>query len=413
MKYFSLLMLLLLLSACEKPPIVPPVVPPDPPPCGDFCDTTVLKFLWQQPIGQDTGNYLSDVPVIFGDNVIITKMFGGPHDIVKMFNGNDGQLLWSWENPTDISDGEEISDMKSYENKLVVCAGSQVNLLNMNTGTMLWRSDVMIKNGCGIPRINLISDQIYHTHSACGIFKDSVNYLVRTSVSAPKWDTIFHLSVDSNWNFPTIHPGVLWVNPVGDSVYLFQNRAISHHSDRVDFIALSLQSRKVLWRLDSIDAVSSITLPYVYQNRIYFLGHHTLFCIDPANGSIIWHRDFPAGLYTTNILVAENKLVIHPNNHSLYALDPATGATLWSTINTGGADAYLEYYHGHVFYASEGSGDIYIHNIKNGALVKKLGTPNGMKYTDASFSNPLAIDQENGRLYVTDWHFVVCYQIKL
>ena len=114
--------LLLGLLSCEKPPIEPPP-PPPPPPCGEPCDTSVLKFLWQAPIGSDTGDYFSAQPILYDGDVVINKAFGGPYDILMLRDGQDGHTKWTWDNPLDNVDGSDImleEHQKIYQNKLIL-----------------------------------------------------------------------------------------------------------------------------------------------------------------------------------------------------------------------------------------------------------------------------------------------------
>ena len=403
------------LFACEKPIIEPPL-PPPPPPCGEPCDTTVLKFLWQAPIGADTGDYFSPQPMLYNGNLAITKMFGGPYDIVMFRDGQDGNLIWDWDNPIDIPSGESIGGVekqKIYQNKLILSASHEINVVDMNTGIMLWRSDTQDKGGSGGVRIALINDHIYHTHKPPGTFVDS-SYLVRSSVHQPKWDTIFRLGLDEQGRTPSIQPGVLWVSPQGDSVYIFQNRGGSNSSDQVDLYALNIQTLEVLWKIDSLDTGSCVRPPLVRNGKVYFSGYRNVFCIDAATGSILWKYTVASGLFNTDLIIAENKLIVHPNLYStIAAVDLDTGAEIWKKTNTGDSPTDIEYYHGHIFYASGGDGYIYVHRVSDGNLVKKLRSPNREKYGSALFTRPLNIDPANGRLYCTDGRFAICYQIKL
>jgi outer membrane protein assembly factor BamB len=412
------LILILLVSVffmnCRKE-----MIPVDPCACAGCCDTpeTPIKLLWNQPLGPDTLEYASMRPVVFQDKVLFSLLFYlDNQDFLKMRSINDGRLLWEWEpyiEPGILGLGIQNNDAK--DNIYVGTTWSEIYGINMMNGSNLWGTKLKTDVGLGMPRLKRVGDYFYHTHNDQSLACDN-SYLARAPFTTGVFDTVFHLQIENGYS-PHIETPELWVNGVGDSVLIFQNRQWNFPASdgKIDLYAFNLKTRQVDWKIDDIDPEgnSNVYAPLVYKDKVYFQGTKTCFCINAQTGKIIWKKRIKEydHLLSSNLLIAEGMLFLKPSNEAvLYALNPDTGQEIYQTPDCGTSECVMVYYKGVIYYGSDGKAKIYAIRASDGTILWSFKTPNTKIRANANFKQ-IAIDEHSCKLFVTDNYFATCFQL--
>lgn len=415
-----LTILIISFSACKKDrmPDLPPV---EEEPCVTDCDTVpqILDVVWQAPIGEADTNFIIASPIVLmADYFINSTTFEGPEDVLTARDKRNGELIWTWDDIIELPDGSSITDIDQLGDKLIVCRWSDVFVIDAQTGITEWKTDAADTNGSGKPRISIINDKIYHTHSSQGTDYETA-YLVQSSINTPQWDTLFtiHKSEQEGYR-PGIEPPVLWMHPSGDSILIFKNSQynFSTMDERGALYAFNLEKKELLWHIEDIESALLTSAPVVHQDKIYCFGlSQTLSAIDAIGGQVIWTKIFDSPLEGSspgNSLIIENKLIIKTNAHTIYALDLETGAEIWRTENAGTTPTPLQHYDGAVYYSSIGKSKIFGINVQTGQIVLEEQTPNKKEYPNAEFTwSGVHIDPQTGYLYTADGHFAMCIDL--
>ncbi len=388
-----------------------------------------FELVWKERFSKNKVRLFSIDPVLTPNNgIAFLKMFDGPEDIITCRDRTTGQKKWSWQDPIDIYDGEKVSEMFVYENKLGIGSSHEMNVVDINSGQTIWKTDVQTEGFSGMPRSALINNQIYHTRTINPPNGDFAE-LFRTNINQGNWESLFTVNKSENNDFASSFESyAIWKNPqTGDSILLFQNRQtqfFAHGKSKVDLFGLNLRTRQVEWKIDSIDyeGNSSVSPILVLGDKAYFMGMINLFCIDPAVGKVVWKKHFNQGdtigysetFLHSKLVAVNNMLIVKPALRKMYAFDLQTGAEIWRSDDGCKGSSDTQVYKDWIFIPSQGEGDVWVHRISDGKLVTRLRSPhhNSTEFPNAYIATPIAIDQATGYLYCTDGYFIMCFKIK-
>jgi outer membrane protein assembly factor BamB len=375
---------------------------------------TKLQVLWKQPLAPDTTNGKSSMtPIIIGNKVIFsTRYFNPGAEILDAYNTVTGQRVWEWTNY--LHPISAFSDIKSTSDKLVVCTGIEVDVIDANTGQTVWAT----QRQYGSPRIAVIGDFVYHSFGTKNI-GDTVCYLVRSPLDHPQWDTVYIAKIKNGYS-PSFESMALWINQQGDSVLAFQNRQCNFSTttnNQIDFIAYNLTKKKEEFSIIDIDkdhnsSVGSVT---VFQNKMYFLGIGTVYCIDPLTGTVVWSKAFNGfgeNFGGDDLHVIMGSLIVKPGGNSIYRLDPSTGNVVWKTDNVSGGGASLMCKNGIIYFLC---GHMNAVSFSSGNLLWDKKSPN--QYSPNRYygvflgRSGIAIDPATSNLYTSDDRWAMCIKL--
>lgn len=419
MNIFLLLIACSLLPDCRKEPLIPD---PPQPPC-DTCNVAKgLEVVWQQPLKQDTSNgSYGKQHTIVGNDILITTMFGGVKDILRLFDGQTGAEKWSWYDPAEVSDGELVSDLKYYNGKILICSYHDIIAINPETGMTIWKTDTKTKGGSGGPRISVFDDHIYHQHHGNNAPFNEIWTLVRSGSESPNWDTLLLFNLSQNGNYTGFFESIARLPSLnGDTIVFFQNRQFYFDypfDNRLDLYAYNITQKRYEWVINDpepADGNSSVGDPLIYDGKLYFRGGYTLFCIDIVTGEILWKRKFDnylEHLVVSALVYAEGKLILQTAYGYLYALNPKTGSITWKSEWHGGNCKQMIYYKGNVYFASGGDGKLHAVRVSDGRTIWKEKSPNAEKYGTSSITTGIAINEQLGYLYTTDDRYLMCIKL--
>lgn len=217
----------------------------------------------------------------------------------------------------------------------------------------------------------------------------------------------------------SIEPPGVWINPMGDTILILQNRQWNFPTSdgKVDLYAYNMRTDSMLWKIDDIsnDGNSSIYPPIIDGNLAYFQGMKSLHGINLLTGQLIWEHEYSdEGFAQVENLCVDGKLYVHSGSDVLMAFDGNTGNLMWKTdkdygIEDGGS---MGIYKGKLYFNSIDMTDdnvpqlLFCLNAENGSLIWK-----GSGVMKSGVSGGLCIDQKTGYLYCTDASSIMCIDL--
>ncbi|MBL7803423.1 MAG: PQQ-binding-like beta-propeller repeat protein [Saprospiraceae bacterium] len=405
-----------LLSAC-RPEIQPeePIVPV----------TSNLNIRWQTPLLPDTSSgSFADALFVAGNQIIYCVNHKNPSSTIESRNIETGELNWMFDDfayPVwGFSTWWEGQIFKYQDNTIIGINGKLYNVDNTN-GQLLWSSDMGQREGN--PYVGMIGDYIYNSHFECpSPYCTSVSP-IRIRLMSGQIDTLFTLASKNDSFYVDLTSPALWINPVGDSVLLFNDRQSrfpltpTAKYERTNLYAFNLRTRQMIW--ESIDVnPDNFSMPqksYIFGNRAYVLGGQTVICIDMLDGRILWQRDINSDLADCNIVDYGNAIIVHYTfpAFGISALDKETGAIKWQNPDTNGFIYKLTLSEG-VVYFTNSMGIIHAVDAETGKTLWKEQSPykktSGSPVDTYKF-NGLAIDEQRRLLFVADGYYLYCFEL--
>ena len=400
-------LLILAIIACEKPPL-------EPPPNGSNNNHEKLNTLWQEPINEDMTSCFSRTPLLLEQGVMFTKILCNPYETLVMRNLEDGNLMWKWEDYDEIGILGDLSEFPINGHIIGLGKSNEVYGVDLQTQTRLWKIATR-PTGSGNPRISEYGNWVFHVHEPNQTAIDA-SHLVMIEAHTGFVDTIYTVYKEDGFE-PGIEPGTIWINPKGDTVVIFQTRYVNFSTleDKVDLFAYNMTADSLAWKIDSITPTgnSSIHLPIISGDRIFFQGSQSATCIDAPTGAILWQRRFPGEsfFHAANILV-EDRLILNGTTEHIYAISTQTGDLLWDNPNSGTTVDNMVHYKGVVYFGSDGDGKLHAVDINTGEELWAYESPNAEEYPYAYFGNGITIDKQTGYLYTVDNVFAMCIDLE-
>jgi outer membrane protein assembly factor BamB len=320
---------------------------PDPPPPltpSDLCDPLKkTKMLWASPFTKDTLPMYSADAMAISDDLVFHYCIENAVDPLQARSNTDGTLIWSTKISGLVNGGLTSTEVSGEH--LIIESWGKLWIFNKNNGTLLWSNTSFPTNESGRPRMVIIDGHIYY--KTVGQIGDIEDYskIYRTPIDRFEPETIFQADVvtspgrDSGYILG-IECGALWEKPNGDDVLVFQTRGfrLGTNKNRTDLYAYNMTTKTVEWRIDSIDAKSTVHNPIIEGNDLYYQGEATLFKIGMETGNIIWSHYFSRideHMYTSRQLVGSKYVYIQPGARYAFAVDKATGNVAWQTEKIG------------------------------------------------------------------------------
>jgi len=199
------------------------------------------------------------------------------------------------------------------------------------------------------------------------------------------------------------------VNSQGDTIIYSYSRNYgfidnTQYVDKVNFYARNITKQEFLWELPDMDPYGNAVVnnpPIITEERIYFVGHVSVFCINKENGDIIWQKDFVSGegFSGCNYLLENNILYTRGSTGTLRYMDADTGEVLFS-LNEGPLCDVIYADEDYVMYNSF---DFLIRDPFSGEII--------CKDEDYPCIDRFAFDKESKRIYVSGFGSLFCFEI--
>lgn len=378
-------------------------------------------YIWQVNLTIDTQRALAMRPFVYADRIFCAAGVG--FDPFKFFMVNtDGVKFWvSGEEFEENCNEPPIppnSSFHQYDELLIYLCDSDPRAVDLSTGNLVWHTE--IPGGDQGPFMTAYGDKLFHTYT------DGPNPFYKSTlmigdIQTQQWDSVFYIDMFDNWSVDLYPPGVQ-VQDDGDTILLFHCRMWNDepsYTERTDVYAYNMTADSIVWVIEDIDPAGGSTVwsPVIYNDKAYFQGAYSLFCIDVATGNILWTWETPGfgdDLNMTGPYVFMNKVYLCMYSGKVVALNPETGEELWLKDDFGFNPSTLTGFDGVLYFTSEGSGKLFAVESATGATRWELESPNknDPDTWQAAFTNPVTIDPMSQLLYLTDRYFLMCIPIK-
>ena len=262
------------------------------------------------------------------------------------------------------------------------------------------------------------NDKFFHS-TATGINPFTHSELVMSDILTQNFRTIYEVDSVAGYSCHLYPPAVL-INDENDTLLFFQNRQWKSppYDGKIDFYGYNMSDDTLLWKLDDINESgnSAVFIPLIHDNKVYFKAGFEVFCLDAETGNIIWEFDPPSfsDMLLGNLIIAENMLIVKTSGSELYAVSLESGGIIWSNLQAGDTPNSLAYFDGVVYYVADSDSKLHAIEVATGKELWSIISPN--RYESVSFGtyfyNGVAIDPATRRLYITDTHFINCFQLK-
>ncbi len=372
------------------------------------------EVVWQTPLFRDTNYSITDFkPILFKDKVIFARRKGRSQSVqIVSYDKKNGDRRWEWE--------EEVRNLNFTDNylilndTLVVVSGSQIYLIDMNTGNTIYEINKIINEDfVPIGPISYYRERIYHCSEKK--FKDSLTYIRSVDLETYKWRTEVVDHVDSLGDLLAVYPPSVWLTNNQDTILVSVKRIANYQEtnrDRCNLISYNITADTVLWERRNVDRVGSIIeSPRIEGDRIYFIGTRDVSCFNKYTGELIWktHVVEDGGvLLTSTPIYTRDTIFLLATTRNVTALDKSTGRILFSKRSTGNGH-YLTLYKDRIYRAFI---KFDIMDAKDGDLLMTIKkTHNYSRRTPGVWSNGVAIDPETELMYVEDGFFAMCLTI--
>ncbi len=425
MKMNSFILLLsFLILGCHKDIVTAPI------PCISYlCDTSKLEILWQKPVSFDTTEKISMPATYYNGTVLFSRSFFEEGiDTLKLYDSKTGALEWYWSDWLPNRKSSLVSEIPVkflQNNKYLFTTNKDVYCVDATSGISIWKSKVDSANTN--PRIGGIDNYVYQV-LVKGIKSIDFSYLLKANINIGKWDTIYTQTKVDGFEPRIEPPTVSWLNKNRDTIVFFQIKYWNFPASkgRVDWVAFNSKTRTVEFRLDNIDKFQLGTPAgaTVSDDKVYFLGILTAFCINKYDGTVLWQKNFEFNSETfvsTSPFIAEGKLFIKTDNKTLYALDPNTGAEIWVDKDSGSSCSDMVYDRGLLYYTCNGNAKIYAIEAATGKIIWAEPSPNlypnkfngnrKFGFPNANIGFGIAIDPEQGVVFASDYYFTMCLKM--
>ena len=411
-----LVVLILSLLACSKVEDDPNGVPIEDDDNIVTIEDDTLAVLWCEPLTPDTAAYTLTGPFLYQDRIIY-GINTPVNSTLRAFSQNEGKEIWTWQSDLDFGQIPGLVNGVVQDDKLWIGAHSEIFAIQLDQG----QSDLEYApaEGCGNPRTNLIGDYFYFQSQSCAFDQDEV-FLIRIHTQEKTLDTIYIQPKEDGY-IPEIEAPTFWVNPEGDSILIFQNRSLHEttFAGRIDLYGFNVRKRAVEFKISDISPFgnSSVNLPLVYKDRLYFQGVKNLFCIDLNTQEILWERnfnEFGEQLLITRLLLVEDRfLIVNPDNSNLYALNPDNGNLYWKRKERGSNCSQMVYHKGIIYYTSIGEGFLYGVEASSGEIITKQKAPKFLiGAVPEGFTRPIAVDHATNTLFATDFAYHYAFKLQ-
>jgi outer membrane protein assembly factor BamB len=411
MKQMILFSLLFLLISCQKEPLPP--APPPPPISGK------LKVQWQTPVTPDTSRHTSRPECIIGENIVFSSNFILPSATVQSLNAETGKEQWRYNGFDSPIDGFVNFQVSGIHDKVIVNNWSYTYALDANTGSRFWSSIISGNSIGGGSQGRLIGEYLYKANFYGPKPKSQSESVVRTHYLSGNWDTLLTITAPDSF-YLNIGLPVLWINPVGDSILILRDGMLRDvlatpyegRYNLVNIYAWNMTQKKFEWILNDFQDEPFVgSLPIVDNNKLYLITFKDLYCLDLANGNVLWKQSFPTQIGNSGMVLHKDFVIVQSAFDGMWAIDKNTGLIRWFNRDTYGSTFWLSYFDGVVYFTSTGSSRLWAVNAENGQTIWDEVSPNAYsnRTPDAGFAfSDVVIDPDRRVLYIADRYYMMC-----
>lgn len=409
--FMSLIMCLLLLPSCTKPPIEP-VDPCEINPCDTSKLMGKLDTLWAVHVRNDNESIFNYGLINFDQHIIVNYSSIESSGLSFINKSNPDQKI-QFDKPG--LDAITSKDLDSTSRTILIQREAWNARISYPDGQLL-AENKFTQGWSGSTYGYLLGPFYYRTRRT---ENDSEAYVIRSlKDDLMNWDTIYTLTRGhaTGGSRPNIQSFNLWINPAsGDSILIFQHRMA--FPNRVDVVAYNLNQKEIEWNHDNLTSTgnSNHQQILVHENNAFFGGAKSYYCFDLLTGQIKWQYEHPEGvtpfaLFQSTINPHNNSVIVKDGLDGLFSFEISTGSILWynkeAGNSTGSYNTAPRYHNDIIYYHADAS--LCAVRASTGKLLwKERPFKNGSQL----FYGDIVIDPERGVLYATDRKHLYCIKL--
>lgn len=377
------------------------------------------ELLWKFPLSPDTTERWSITPILFNEYIVFTgKIPLAPlPNTVKCIDSI--YLTYLWE--ADDVFLEDCADMSYtggsgygvYQNYMATLCYDKPRVVDLNSGNVIWDYNP----GNGDINMSVWNDKFIHTR-VVGDNPFTKSAITMSGFDTPDFDTLYY--VDSVDGFSChLYPPAFMIDDNNDTLIVFQNRQWKSppYQGKVDLYGYNISDDTLLWKIESIDdyGSSSVFPPLIDNGNVYFKSDYSVHCINVKTGNEnwVWESITGSDLLLANLLIADGKLIVKTGGNELYALSLSSGAVIWENTSAGLTPEPLTMFEDVIYYVTA-DGKLHAVALEDGKELWSFESPNNGQAPSyiTYFYNGISIDPVTKRMYVTDIHYLNCFQLK-
>lgn len=404
---YLLLFVLIMLCGCACNS-VPPVLQEE---------VETIKPLWSTTLPGEAGVYndgLIGLPVyknkILFHSTYFTNMYSEDNRIHAL-DIETGKLEWTFPGKYDKNNPMFFwGTPYMYDDKLVVkmpkfgnfSKNDRIICLNLNTQQLLWTVDVPenISNARCRDVVGA-SEAFYYIQES-----ESGAYIFEGKVMTGVVDSIYCLHpVAQNGRIEITTNNALLGEIDGKLLMFFASKLLNDRNIKEEydcfFNIFDVKERKLLSKISILnDENYVISNAKLYHNKIYCTSGRKAFCIDPADGKLLWQFNSAEHVnYAAQGLLVQNDVVFLWGDNRFIGLDATSGLLKYKgDIECGNAEAF-----GGQVYIISRDGNLYLLDIENGKVRCKIKCP------DKYFITGCKPNVFEDKLFVFDDHHAYCF----
>ncbi|WNJ21617.1 PQQ-binding-like beta-propeller repeat protein [Pontibacter sp. G13] len=394
---FASLPLLLACSSCQSEPESQPRPLPE--------------LVWTRPFLENRHLVSTRTPVLSSKGVIYSpREVSERTNRLRSYGKQTGDLRWEF---TDFHPAATYSlidrtTLHQTGEILALTIGPVRMGLNIETGQKVWEASEFDNSN---PLNQTFGNHFIQTHTTTYPQRNPDYHLGLYDGNTGEGDIIYHSYGDSIWRNGIDFP-LLDVHASGDTILY-----VAGYSYRPDSILAFPSLKAINLTQDTLMfAHTSQSLPGLDQGALYLvngkliLAGSQLRAFDPETGAQLWFRDeSTSGRFCH---VVGNHLLTYTGyqGETLSRIDLETGNVIWRTEAQGELfESRIEIYEGTVYLT--GWQKLYAFDLLDGSKHWEISSPHQRTDSDAYFADVLAIDQETGRIYLSDYRYALCFQL--
>ncbi len=339
-----------------------------------------LPYIWRKSLHNNQGFHSNSyiiAPIYYNDNIAIPTTNGENNRLMSLINPDNGETLWSWDDR--YQPETEYIDIKyyhQYNNLLTYQKGDRSYCINMDNGTTQWK---FRRNTTFDVRINSYGENGYFTYGKIvnedGNF-EQIAYL--GNIQNGELTEFLRANLSSDYVAPIGVGGIIYVNQVPDNDNLL---LVTYAEPLPDWEVNSFfglydtVNEEWVWdrKLLSPPTVNTsvFTPPQFINGKIIANVGKKLVCHSLDTGEQIWSKQFPQDFMFSGFIIVENKIIANNEDTYTYCLDPANGNIIWKT-KTAGTSGRMSYLNGIVYFVGGSTGKLHAIDISTGKHVWKL-----------------------------------------
>jgi outer membrane protein assembly factor BamB len=364
------------------------------------------EIIWQHSLDVDQALITQSIdPILFNDFIIssYSPQYSNSERIAA-FSKENGERIWEW-NDFINSFGHFNGDEKLYvhEDILLACSSQDDYAIDLNTGQTIWSN--MIEQGSN--NMSHFNELLFHTDKSGSSWQSDSSRILMSNIENGQWSEVITMYKENGYEVRIDAPAV-YIDLFSDTFLLFQ---VQHYNNptgnqKVDIYCYNMTQNSIVWsKLNyKSDGFTNHHIPIIDEDRVYISTREEIHCIDIINGDFIWTYPLFSNGSLEEYQLHNNLFITFLGNGDLLALNKFSGNEVYVNEGLSHSPSNFSIYEDRLYFSDN---YIYILKVNTGEVLYTFQSPNGIY----QFTNSIAVDLENNRMYTSDKKDLFCLQL--